>query len=387
MEKKTSRTSSYDESSSFQKETLNKNEIPKVIHQMWIDKIVNDNVEPPQKYLNKGYPQSWKEFHPEWNYMFWNRDKVLHLFGSHPILRKYFRFIRKKIKKLIEFCDFARYGVEFAIGGLYADCDVKCVNAFDELVENSKDLLLFFEPMEHGRMGVKSRPLLWNGLLISAKENPFWIEWMDHIVKHYDGGDDVFYNTGPAGFSKFVQTRKYHIAHPEWFGNSCLVIPSLQTGKICKQCIPFFQEKGEPPVNNYNFYYYEKKNANKPPFNKVLSYTLWSEGSFWGKLTLGESDERVDFDKLKSVESDLKDEVAIKKPLKYEDMKFNFLQDVEFENRPYYFLKYKKILVVTLAVVIFVVGAILLSCLLIEKFVKERKQKRKQERSVQFIPK
>lgn len=38
--------------------------IPRLIHQMWLDKKVKNNSECPKKYSSLGYPQSWKSNNP-----------------------------------------------------------------------------------------------------------------------------------------------------------------------------------------------------------------------------------------------------------------------------------------------------------------------------------
>lgn len=90
--------------------------IPKKIHQMWLDKFVRNNTEYPEKYRNLGYPKSWTDLNPDYEYTLWNWDKVHELFES-PELARWRDFYYKRLEHHIEKCDFARYAILYKHGG------------------------------------------------------------------------------------------------------------------------------------------------------------------------------------------------------------------------------------------------------------------------------
>jgi mannosyltransferase OCH1-like enzyme len=97
---------------------------PRIIHQMWLDVKANDNTVPPKKFLDWGFPQSWKELNPEFDYQFWNRTKILTLFNV-PELAKYKSFwLGELSSQIILQADFARFMIQYYIGGVYIDMGI-----------------------------------------------------------------------------------------------------------------------------------------------------------------------------------------------------------------------------------------------------------------------
>lgn len=238
--------------------------IPKIIHQVWLDKKVDDNELPNKRYQEKGYYNSWKEQNPSFVYKLWNIKMVRKLFVDHPILAKYKDFWEKRLDKWIEKCDFARYMLLFAEGGFYADLDFICTKPIDPVLEN-RTLLILWEPPEHDQPGKR----LYNGILGSTPGHSFWLEWMDHIVKNYNPIKFVFFTTGPAAFARYIKAKKYHINHPEWFGNTCWFLAQTSKVRYCKMCI-IPKEQFKPTV-----YYPEHQDRNR------YGFTRWYEGTGW----------------------------------------------------------------------------------------------------------
>lgn len=259
-------------------------EIPKIIHQVWMDKVEWDNTEPPAKYTSRGFPQSWKELNPDFKYIFWNKRMIYALFDS-PELKKYkpFFFGRLRKKGHMTQCDFARYAIMYMIGGIYMDLDFKCVKNVSKMIAH-KELLLFWEPKEHSEdydRGIS--PRLCVGFIGSAKRHPFWLEWMDEISDHFDFRKTIHYNTGPTGLSEFFQKRKYHINHPEWLGNTCDIMANNAWGDLSSICR--LKETKRYPKNWYKFQ--SKKAGKQSPFQDVFAFNIWHEGgSGWGKKTM-----------------------------------------------------------------------------------------------------
>jgi len=238
--------------------------ISKIIHQIWLDKKVDDNVLPNKRYQEKGYYKSWKELNPLFEYKLWNIKMVRKLFDDHPEISKYKEFWEKRLTKWIEKCDFARYLIMYVEGGFYVDLDFICTKPIDPIFEN-RNLLLIWEPPEHDLPGKR----LYNGILASSPDHPFWVEWMDSIVKSYNPMKFVFFTTGPAAFARFVKNRNYHKTHPEWFGNTCWFLAQTSKVRYCKMCII--------PKEQFNktVFYNDYEDRNR------YGFTRWYEGTGW----------------------------------------------------------------------------------------------------------
>ncbi len=97
---------------SAQSETI----IPKIIHQIWIGGPV------PERY--KVWIESWKKFHPQWQYKLWTDEDVKHLT----------LFNRELYDKLTNYgpkADILRFEILYQFGGLYVDTDFECFKAHD----------------------------------------------------------------------------------------------------------------------------------------------------------------------------------------------------------------------------------------------------------------
>lgn len=260
--------------------------IPKIINQVWLDKDEWDNDLPPDKYLNLGYPQSWIEKNHDFQYILWNKKKVWALFETHPVLKKYREFFLSGLVHFIEKCDFSRFAIMYAVGGIYADTDFRCTKYMGPVIEG-KSLQLWFEPIEHtegwdAHIGRR----LYNGFLASAPGHPFWIEWMDQIKNHYSAIRGVWMNTGPPGFSQWFQSKNYHNDHPEWLGDTCDVLPIISRQELAGICRG---RCSNPIPSDKDFYRFYPSKLGLKPFDKIYAYTLWHEGAGWGQLTINNS--------------------------------------------------------------------------------------------------
>ena len=108
--------------SSFQQQSLslkkNEDQIPKIIHQIWIGpkKI-------PNKYLLWG--KSWKKLNPDWDYKFWTDSEIEKIV---LINKKYY----DKSKSIGYKSDIARYEILKQFGGIYVDTDFECIRPIPE---------------------------------------------------------------------------------------------------------------------------------------------------------------------------------------------------------------------------------------------------------------
>jgi len=100
----------------------NSQKIPKIIHQIWIGpkKL-------PSKY--KRWIDSWKFFNPNWEYIFWdnNRIKELEVINLN---------VYKKSNNYGFKSDLIRYEILNKYGGLYADTDFECLQKLPESLLN-----------------------------------------------------------------------------------------------------------------------------------------------------------------------------------------------------------------------------------------------------------
>lgn len=230
----------------------------KIIHQMWLDKIVNDNLGPPEKYSKYlKYMESWKKFHqePEWKYIFWNADKINNLWKEDE-LKKYEKFYHN-LSHHLEKCDFARYAILYIYGGIYVDLDFQCFRTFDFVGPDMTDFYLVSEPEEHKKNLSSNLCPIANGILISVKKHPFWLSLMDNIIENYDKKGNVVKNTGPERLAIFLSSSAPALEYQKNILPSCQFIPLTQKGKFSKFC------------------------SNTSP---IYSSTNWTEGTGWFDL-------------------------------------------------------------------------------------------------------
>ncbi|MGB8367489.1 MAG: glycosyltransferase [Candidatus Babeliales bacterium] len=160
--------------------------IPKIIHQIWIGSPL------PQKY--ERLQQSWKEKHPDWEYILWT-EKDIEEFG---LTNKYWY---DKTPNFAQKADIVRYEVLYRLGGVYIDMDFECLQSLD--------------PFHHTcdfYTGIAQwwRFRLFNGLIGSMPGHPILkecIESMNLDVKHHsDPRLNVTYTTGPEHLTRcFIQ--------------------------------------------------------------------------------------------------------------------------------------------------------------------------------------
>lgn len=99
----------------------NVNEIPKILHMVWVG-----NEEPPNYFwdnLNK-----WKSLMPNWTYMVWTNDMLTEEYFD----REYLNLISKVINPS-QASDFIRFYVMNKWGGYYLDADVTPIRNLEEL--------------------------------------------------------------------------------------------------------------------------------------------------------------------------------------------------------------------------------------------------------------
>lgn len=93
--------------------------IPKIIHQIWVgDKPL------PSKYKERS--ETWKKFHPDWEYKLWT-DKEVEELTDFPFKNLFYETPSFGARS-----DILRYWILYEYGGLYIDTDFECLKSFDE---------------------------------------------------------------------------------------------------------------------------------------------------------------------------------------------------------------------------------------------------------------
>ncbi|MCK4895156.1 MAG: hypothetical protein KAT07_14370 [Calditrichia bacterium] len=144
--------------------------IPKIIHQSWKSKDIPDNLH--------GFVETWRKFHPDWEYRLWTDD------DNRELVRSNYKWLLPTYDSYslgIQRADMARILYLHKYGGLYVDLDFECFRPFDELMEAN----FVFLGREKGGLGWYKRRLDYtcNALLASPQKHPFWELLLKQIVQ------------------------------------------------------------------------------------------------------------------------------------------------------------------------------------------------------------
>ena len=141
---------------------MNRN-IPKIIHQVW------SNIEEPLPDFFRGLMETWKEHHPDWEYILWDNDKMN---GFIQEFYPEYWISYNSVKYNIQKWDIIRYFILYHYGGMYADVDYECLDSLEPLLENNKGC--YFSPETAPRdtsLGLNN--YFNNALMISVPRHPF----------------------------------------------------------------------------------------------------------------------------------------------------------------------------------------------------------------------
>jgi mannosyltransferase OCH1-like enzyme len=187
------------------------NNIPKIIHQIWIgDKVC------PVKLIN-----SVKEKHPEIDHILWTKEEII---------KRNMSFIcQQRIDEIEAFCgkaDIMRYEILYKYGGIYLDADSLCLESLDEFFfENTGFAVYENEKLRNG--------LIANGTLGFVKNHPLLKDMIDHIknneVSFSKTEKQPWQNTGPLLLTTKYNTGLYNDVkiYPSYY-----FYPIHQTGSI-----------------------------------------------------------------------------------------------------------------------------------------------------------
>ena len=242
--------------------------IPKIIHRMWLDKTIDNNLYPPKKY--KPLMDTFDKYNPEFKVEFWNMAKVKSLF-EYPVIQQY-QDTWENLPHHIQKCDMARYFIMYLFGGIYIDLDFTCFKNLSPLLD--RELLLVLEPPEHYENGIR----LYNGFIGSVPGHQFWLDWLDYISESVLETNDVMETTGPTNFGKFWQQSKYRSIH---LVDTCDIIPLYSCYEkphcLTKKCAERL-DKSDRKSGDY--------------YLKLDNYVdnHWINGSGWGNEQLKKND-------------------------------------------------------------------------------------------------
>ena len=141
------------------------NKIPKIIHQIWsgISEPLPDHFE--------ALGETWKEHYPDWEYMFWDNDKM-----NKFVQNNYPQYwdVYSRFPYNVQRWDTIRYLLLDKIGGMYVDFDYESICNMEELLKD-KSCCFALEPEPHfsalGR--TKKEPVFNNALMLSEPGHPF----------------------------------------------------------------------------------------------------------------------------------------------------------------------------------------------------------------------
>lgn len=189
--------------------------IPKIIHQIW-DK---GEKEAPAFLLELS--QTWKEHHPDWQYILWDTPQMETFINQHTA----YRDLYKRYPLNIQRWDMIRYLILYTYGGVYVDFDYECIDSMEKLLEN-QSCCLALDPEEHARI-FKKEQIITNAFMATEAKHPFFKMLLDYLLQdnlsQYDSSNQFNYvleTTGP-----YLLTRMYN----QWVLQKeiCLLSPSV----------------------------------------------------------------------------------------------------------------------------------------------------------------
>lgn len=208
--------------------------IPPTIHQIWLDKKIDNNLEPPSKFLTDQLVYSLKNKNPNYNYMFWNNKKIYEL-PNNPIFSVYKNFYYNELRFHIEKCDFSRYMILYLYGGIYTDLDFHCTKSFDIIL--NRDFLWTEEPKSLVYLPWGNEKAIFNGFLASKPRHKIWIKLMDYIMYTYSNKKTVMDGTGPVALGRLATKLNLYDEYDKYFVNMCIIRPNTGNGEfVTRNC-------------------------------------------------------------------------------------------------------------------------------------------------------
>ena len=177
--------------------------IPKIIHQIWLGSTL-----PHQYYM---WQQTWIKHHPDWTYVLWTDTDIEQL-----------NLVNKKLYDACDSygakADIARYEILYKFGGLYADCDVECLQSCD-IFNHCCDFYASCDNMEknciiritNALIGVKPGHPIMKLCIEKIQQKP---------TRSLKNAETIIATTGPT-----ILTSAFFESANQWTG-PCVVFPA-----------------------------------------------------------------------------------------------------------------------------------------------------------------
>lgn len=197
------------------------NNIPKIIHQIWLQGAENLSEKNKEKIIKT------KNMHPNWKYMLWDEVMIINLIkNDNKYLNKYYKFVYLHQK-----VDFAKFVILKNYGGIYIDIDCDVIKNLDSifLQINNYDLIISglsdeLDTVTNLLTCHKTKNCFNNGIIV-AKPNTrvvnFLIDGFKEECSFYENKLLCIQNTtGPPIFNKLID---FYLKN--YYSNDVLILP------------------------------------------------------------------------------------------------------------------------------------------------------------------
>ena len=174
--------------------SLNKdsiNNIPKHIYQVWMQGNGNPNIKMNVMLFNAGY-----------KYSFFNESSCYKYIQDHfdTKIANAFTILKNPAHK----CDLFRYCILYREGGIYIDYDLHINISLDSIIELSQnsDFITSLGAHSNNLFGECT-----NGFIFTKKENPIFLQLIDHIIN----------NPNPSDYGNYVKDIYNKLNNPKPF--------------------------------------------------------------------------------------------------------------------------------------------------------------------------
>ncbi len=174
--------------------------IPKIIHQIWIGDFVPEEL--------KQFQESWKLYHPDWEYKLWTQDDI-------PHLSLYNKKLIEIAENPAELSDLLRYEILYQQGGVYIDMDFECLQPLDVL-HHAYDFYIGIQPLDTGlvQLGI--------GIIGTTPGHPILKKCIESLEENYKNKklrNTLTAKTGP------IHLTKIFVAHAGKEGMRDVALP------------------------------------------------------------------------------------------------------------------------------------------------------------------
>jgi mannosyltransferase OCH1-like enzyme len=212
--------------------------IPKIIHQIWVGEPLPNSL--------KELGDTWKEYHPGWEYRLWNECNILSFIIEYfPEYVDFYHSFHYDIQRL----DAIRYLILYQTGGMYVDFDYECLENIEFLLYG-KTCCFAMEPDIHAKLFNKEM-VFNNALMASIPSHLFLKKVIEKVFSKktpynniFDKREYVLNTTGPWMLGELYNTFEDK--------TSIYLIPA-------KFVSPFTKMEAEAVIDGVRTEYLEKK--------------------------------------------------------------------------------------------------------------------------------